>query len=141
MASEYWMVVGESDGRRVYLTSDGGWCYERLCAHRYLQKSRAREDAGRRRLIHVRVHPRSERLYLCERVKELETQLDKAMQLAVSRRQATECLAAWEPVVQAAEKMRKCWDEKASPAKQQDAEIMVVYACRDMPDKYKEFRA
>jgi hypothetical protein len=46
---------------------------------------------------------------------------------------ASSRLAAWEPVVRAAEEMRRRWDERASPAKQQDAAVAVVVACRRVP--------
>ena len=117
MATEYWMVERD-DG--VYW-GHYGLVQNRLYATRWTELGLARQCLrGRRRydhshtwhIVHVRIRPPSERLYLAEK------------------------LAAWKPVVRAAEEMRKRWDEKASPAKQQDAQVAVVVACRKLPKEH-----
>jgi hypothetical protein len=111
MMNEYWMLRRD-DG--VYWGHYGA-TWERLLASRYLSRSlavlHARDRGGRWHLVHVRIRPRGERLYLAKQ------------------------LAAWGPVVRAAEELRKRWDERASPAKQQDAVVAVVVACSKIPEK------
>ena len=83
MTYEYWMI---KCGEEYYAGSAfGTWTSERLNAARYLKLKPARDRARmlRRigddvRVVHVRIRPRSERLYLTDRLK------------------------AWEPVVKAA---------------------------------------
>jgi hypothetical protein len=88
MASEYWLIKRDDGAYWGHY----GPTMERLCGTRYLQLSTARSAIRERRrnsankdfgdrhawhLIHVRIRPRSERLYLAAR------------------------LAAWEPVIRA----------------------------------------
>ena len=112
MASEYWILKRGDEYEQM-----DGRLGPRLNAFRYTLRHAAlsRSDCYTPplRLVHVRIRPRSERLYLAER------------------------LAAWEPVVAAAEEMRKRWDERASPAKQQDAQVAVVIACRGVPKEHR----
>ena len=122
VVTEYWMVERDDgmywDGEKPTVERLFGerytgrsWAIESL--RRRLRSSRAYADGHTWHLVHVRIRPPSERLYLAEK------------------------LAAWQPVVEAAEEMRARWDERASPAKQQDAQVAVVVACRNMPKKHK----
>jgi len=70
MASEYWLIRNGDD----YLTTSRLWSKERLCAQRYLRRVDALYDrtSAADSIVHVRIRPRSERLYLCERLKAWE---------------------------------------------------------------------
>jgi hypothetical protein len=117
MATEYWMVERD-DG--VYWGFYGptperlhGTRWTKLKLAKECLRNRSRYSGHTWHLVHVRIRPPSERLYLAEK------------------------LAAWQPVVRAAEEMRKRWDEKASPAKQQDAQVAVVVACRKVAKEHR----
>lgn len=157
MASEYWMLKRGDEYEQM-----NGRLGSRLNAYRYILRHAAlsRSDCYTPplRLVHVRVRSRSERLYLAGEVARLRQALTVIATADVSREELqgtaaeamilneggsderlylAERLAAWEPVVAAAEEMRRRWDERASPAKQQDAQVAVVVACRGVPKEHR----
>lgn len=105
MASEYWIVKHGNE----YL-GEIGYTKERLLARRHLR----RVDAEMARLpgcriVHVRIRPRSERLYLAHR------------------------LANWQPIVIAALQLAKAHDEHPCGAEEQDIMVEIVSLAKRLP--------
>jgi hypothetical protein len=89
MATEYWMVrywppsiPGIPDCRAwptwLYLQAKVGWTSERIRGQRFETREEAFEaKCEGARVVHVRIRSPSERLYLAQRVKELEAERER----------------------------------------------------------------
>jgi len=108
-SSEYWMIKRGDEYLGVF-----GFAPEKLQACRYSRKAIAIHDMRRAggRLVHVRIRPKSERLYLTDR------------------------LAHWQPIIFAAREMARAHDELRQ-ADEQDISIELIHLAKRLPKEHR----